>query len=233
MKSLFVTGTDTDVGKTFITAGIVKGFGAYGINAVPSKPLQTGCVNDVSEDLEFSLAIAGLSFPDPVLKKLSPLRFVPACSPHLAAELADIELDPSAMVKVLLSLESDFDCVVAEGAGGILVPLGNGKTMLDFMVELGWPVLLVSSDKLGTINHTLLSISALRHAGLDIAGVVINHTSPPSQLISQSNTAAIREYGNVEILGDVPYSPDNFPWYSFTDICKKLKGILTDELPGN
>ena len=233
MKSLFVTGTDTDVGKTFITAGITKHFADSGINVVPAKPLQTGCVNDIPGDLMYSLKTAGLSFYEPILRRLCPLRFGPACSPHLAAELADCQISLPGIVAGLVELMSDFECVVAEGAGGILVPLGNGKTMLDLMVELGWPVVLVSSDKLGTINHTLLSISALLNAGLDVTGVIINHASPPSDLISRGNTLAIKEYGKVEILGEIPYSPDQFPSDSFADICKQLKGKLSDELPGN
>ncbi|MCK5785156.1 MAG: dethiobiotin synthase [Candidatus Sabulitectum sp.] len=233
MRSLFITGTDTDVGKTVVTAGIVSGFVNSGVNATPAKPVQTGCVNGIAEDLEFSLRTAGLSFSEQVLNKLSPLRFTPACSPHLAAELADRLISLSEMVSGLHDLQSDFECVVAEGAGGVLVPLGNGKTMLDLMVKLNWPVVLVSSDRLGTINHTLLSISVLRHAGLCVAGVVIDHVFPPWELISESNARAIREYGKVNILGDIPYSPDSFPHDPFVEICGELKGILSDELPGD
>ncbi len=233
MKSLFITGTDTDAGKTFVTAGIVSGFVNQGVNAVAAKPVQTGCVNGIAEDLEFALKTACLSFTEPILKELCPLRFEPACSPHLAAELADYSISLPSMISNLLNLQTDFECVVAEGAGGIMVPLGNKKLMLDLMVELVWPVVLVSSDKLGTINHTLLSISALRQAGLDIAGVVINHTSPPSSLISKSNTVAIQEYGDVEILGEIPFSPEAFPHQSFVSICNKLKGILSYEFQGN
>ena len=233
MRSLFITGTDTGTGKTFITAGIVSGFITNGVNAVPAKPVQTGCVNGIAEDLEFSLHTAGLSFTEPVLKRLCPIRFTPACSPHLAAELADKSIVFSEMVSGLQELEYEYECIIAEGAGGVLVPLGNGKTMLDLMIELGWPVVLVSSDKLGTINHTLLSLSALRNAGLEVAGVVINHPSPPSSLISESNTRAIQEYGKVVVLGEIPFSPDSFPHDPFVKICKELKGVLSDEPPGN
>lgn len=233
MRSLFITGTDTDVGKTVVTAGIVSGFVNGGVNAVPAKPVQTGCVNDIAEDLELSLRTASLSFPDSVLQKLCPLRFAPACSPHLAAELADTSISLSGMVSGLHDLQSDFECVVAEGAGGICVPLGSGETMLDLMVQLGWPVVLVSSNKLGTINHTLLSVSALQRAGLEVAGIVVNHTIPPSSLISSSNIRAISEYGGVKILGEIPFSPDFFPHRSFVSICNKLKGTLSDELQGN
>ncbi len=232
MRSVFITGTDTNAGKTFITAGILKEFVNDGINAVPAKPVQTGCVNDIADDLEFSLNTSGLSFSEETKSKLCPLRFAPACSPHLAAEMANCSINLSDIVTSLKDLQFHFECVIAEGAGGILVPIGKSKTMLDLMIELGWPVVLVSPDKLGTINHTLLSLTTLRAAGLDIAGVIINHTSPPSSLITASNTKAIREYGKVNILGKVPFSPHSFPAQSFTAICSELKGILTDELQG-
>ncbi len=227
MRSLFVTGTDTDCGKTFVTAGILNGFISMGINAVPAKPVQTGCINGVSDDLEFSLKTAGLSFMEEVKYRLCPNRFTPACSPHLAAELAGSSLSAAAMASSLKDLQSSYQCVVAEGAGGILVPLGDGKTMLDLMVLLGWPVVLVSSDKLGTINHTLLSLEALRRAGIDVAGVVVNHITPPSPLISASNMQTIKNYGRTEILAEIPYSPDCFPAESFLGICTQLKGILS------
>ncbi|MCD6588404.1 MAG: dethiobiotin synthase [Candidatus Fermentibacteraceae bacterium] len=227
MKSLFITGTDTDCGKTFVTAGILSGFVSMGINAVPAKPVQTGCTNGVSEDLEFSLKTAGLSFPKAVKNRLCPCRFTPACSPHLAAKLAGTAISAAAMASSLKEIQSRFQCVVAEGAGGILVPLGGGKTMLDLMILLNWPVVLVSSDKLGTINHTLLSLEALRHAELDVAGVVVNHATPPSTLISRSNTETIKNYGRTKILAEIPHSPDCFPAQSFQGICTKLKGILS------
>ncbi len=227
MKSVFITGTDTDCGKTFVTAGILNGFVSMGINAVPAKPVQTGCKNGVSDDLEFSLKTAGLRFSEEVKNRLCPSRFTPACSPHLAAELAGTSLSTAAMASNLKDLQSSYQCVVAEGAGGILVPLGDGKTMLDLMVLLDWPVVLVSSDKLGTINHTLLSLEALHQAGVDVAGVVVNHTVPPCPLISTSNTETIRKYGRTEILAEIPYSTDSFPAQFFLGVCTELKGILS------
>jgi dethiobiotin synthase len=232
VRSLFVTGTDTGVGKTFVTAGIVRSFVNSGINAVPAKPVQTGCVNGIADDLEFSVATAGLILSDEIMKRLCPLRFAPACSPHLAAEQAKTCIDVSVSAEILRDLSLGFDCIVAEGAGGILVPLGGGKTMIDLMLALGWPVLLVSPDKLGTINHTLLSIQVLRSAGLEVCGVVISHVSPSSALPGKSNARAISEYGSVEILGEIPYSPESFPADSFTVICDKLRGFLKHESQG-
>lgn len=227
MRSLFITGTDTDSGKTFAAAGITAEFRRIGINAVPAKPVQTGCVNGISQDLLFTLKISGLSQVNFNLRELSPYVFRPACSPHLAAELSGVRIELEEIVGKMNHLSKAYDCVIAEGAGGVLVPLGPGKTMLDLMKELGWPVVLVSRDRLGAINHTLLSINALRNAGLEVAGVVVNHADPPSSLISKNNSLAIREYGEVEILGEIPFSPDRFPYRCFRDMCRTLKGILS------
>jgi len=226
LRSIFVTGTDTNAGKTFVTAGIVLGLRRLNIDAVPAKPVQTGCVNGLSSDLEFALGISGLE-PVPAEKqKLSPMVFRAECSPHLAAELEGRTIDLDELISGMEELARRYECVVAEGAGGILVPLGGGKTVLDLMKALNWPVLLVSRNRLGMINHTLLSIHALKHSALQLAGVVINHVDPPS-LISRSNIKAVNEFGNTEILGEIPCSPGGFPDRSFTGICLRLEGILS------
>ena len=226
MNSLFITGTDTDSGKTFVCAGIAAELRSRGIIAFPSKPVQTGCVNDIAPDLRFAMETAGIQAPAEQMKELSPLRFEQPCSPHLAAELAGTPINIHELAAKMKKLEVRYGPLIAEGAGGVMVPMGPGNTMLDFMRELGWPVVLVSTDRLGTINHTLLSISAIKDHGLELAGVVINHSAPPSKLISASNTRAIREYGAVSILGEVRYSPDVFPYESFRSICDNLEGRL-------
>ena len=226
MNSLFITGTDTDSGKTIVTAGITAELRRRGVNSIPAKPLQTGSVNGIAPDLAFSLDLSGIQLSEERKRELCPLLFEPACSPHLAAELAGEVIDIHELAVKMKTLADRYDMLVAEGAGGVLVPLGGGRTMLDFMKELGWPVVLVSRDRLGTINHTLLSITALRAYGLEIAGVVINHMEPPWKLISESNTRSIREYGGVGILGEVPFSPDGFPFAAFREICDNLKGTI-------
>lgn len=226
MKSLFVTGTDTDSGKTLVTAGITAELRRRGIDSIPAKPVQTGCVNHNTPDLNVALELCGISLQEHMKRELCPCTFEPACSPHLAAELAGEPIHIHELAVKMKTLAGRYDMLVAEGAGGVLVPMGGGHTMLDFMKELGWPVVLVSRNRLGTINHTLLSINALRAFGLELAGVVINHTEPPSPLISESNSRAIREYGEVRILGEVPFSPDVFPFHAFTGICDNLKGTI-------
>lgn len=225
MRSLFVTGTDTGAGKTFVTAGIVRELRRSGIGAVPAKPVQTGCVNGYMEDLEYSLEASGI-VPGPKEKReLCPLVYPHPCSPHLAAELAGEGIDTVALSEKMKRLDGRYPCVVAEGSGGVMVPLEKGRTMLDLMSMLGWPVVLVVSDRLGAINHTLLSIAALRSAGLELPGVVMNHLSPRSGCISLGNRTAIEEYGNIRILGEVPFSPGVFPEGAFREIVEGLKGI--------
>lgn len=223
MKSFFVTGTDTDVGKTFVTAGIVKALREAGIEAMPAKPVQTGCVNNIASDLEFTLSTSGINLPESIKEKLCPIRFEPACSPHLAAKLANTSIKIDKMVTNLIELKGSFESIIAEGAGGILVPLGDKTTMLDLMKKLNWPVLLVVANKLGAINHALLSISVLRESNINIAGVIINHTTNPDKLISENNIRTIEEYGEVDIIGEIPYSPTIFPIEEFQNIAEAME----------
>ncbi len=225
MRSFFVTGTDTDVGKTFVTAGIVKALRDSGIEAMPAKPVQTGCTNNIASDLEFVLSLSEINLPGSVKEKLCPIRFEPACSPHLAAELANTSIEIDKMVTNLNKLKSEYKTVIAEGAGGVLVPLGNYTTMLDFIKKLNWPVILVVANKLGAINHALLSISALRNADIEIAGVIVNHTTQPDKLIGQNNIFTIEKYGEVQVVGEIPYSPSTFPIKEFNKIVKTIKEI--------
>jgi dethiobiotin synthase len=156
-------------------------------------------------------------------KTMSPYQFEPACSPHLAAKMAGTEIDISEIVIAARALTSDYDFVIVEGAGGVLVPLnqraaseaqiifeGNrakpGSTMLDLMHALKFPVLLAARPGLGTINHTLLSLRALRTDGLDIAGIVfVAGTAAESGFIEDDNIATIEHFGKVPILGTIPY----------------------------
>ncbi|MEN8255798.1 MAG: dethiobiotin synthase [Verrucomicrobiota bacterium] len=209
MNGLFVTGTDTGIGKTALSALLLAELRRRSINAAPMKPVQTGCVAGGTggvPDLDYSLSMANLKVSPESYKNMSPYRFEPACSPHLAAEMAGTEIDIAEMVIAARALTSDYDFVIAEGAGGVLVPLNQRETMLDLMQALKFPVLLAARPGLGTINHTLLSIRALRADGLDIAGVVfVASTDDESGFIEDDNIATIEHFGKVPILGAIPY----------------------------
>lgn len=207
MKGLFITGTDTDVGKTAFSALLLAELRRRKINAAPMKPVQTGCDGNVP-DLDYSLAMASMSVDSSTYQSMSPYTFEPACSPHLAAEMAKTEIDIAEIVIAARTLASDYEFLIAEGAGGIMVPLNRQEMMLDLMQALKLPVLIVARPGLGTINHTLLSIRALRSDGLDIAGVVfVASTDKESGFIEEDNANTISQFGKVPVLGTIPYCP--------------------------
>ncbi len=205
MNGLFVTGTDTDIGKTALSALLLAELHRRNINAAPMKPAQTGCEGSVP-DLDYSLSMASMDVDEATYKNMSPYQFEPACSPHLVAEMAGTEIDIAEMVIAARTLASEYEFVIAEGAGGVVVPLNRHETMLDLMQALKLPVLIAARPGLGTINHTLLSIRALRSDGLDITGVVfVASTDKEFSFIEEDNGTTIEQFGKVPVLGTIPY----------------------------
>lgn len=171
MRGLFVTGTDTDAGKTTVTAALLRALSAAGVPALAVKPVQTGCTPDTN----------GLLAPDVACYESAGGRgivletFEPPCSPHLAAQLAGRPLTVSGL---LSRLEAVGEPMLVEGAGGIYVPLNDRETLLDLMAAAGLPVLLVVGNRLGCINHALLSLDALCGRGLHVCGMILNRPVP-------------------------------------------------------
>jgi dethiobiotin synthetase len=195
LRGVFVTGTDTGVGKTVLAAALAAALRAAGVDVAAFKPAVTGL--DESEpgrpaDHELLAAAAGRP-PDEV----APYRFGPPVSPHLAAELAGTALDPGALVAAARALHADV--VVAEGVGGLLVPLTLGFTVRDLAVELGWPVVVAARPGLGTISHSLLTVEAARAAGLDVRAVVLTPWPDEPSVMQRSNREAIERLGGVEV----------------------------------
>jgi dethiobiotin synthetase len=211
---LFITGTDTGVGKTIVTAGITYCLRGAGMDAVPMKPVQTGAVDSngqfVSPDLRFCLDICSLSPSAEQERLMSPYCYQTACSPHLAAKTAGAEMDLSHIIECYNTLSGLHDAVVVEGAGGVLAPVDESRTMLDVMTRLSLPVVVVARSGLGTINHTLLTLRALKNAGLEVIGVVFSDgpESPP-ELIADDNIRTITRIADTVSLGRVePLSGD-------------------------
>ncbi len=180
MRGLFVTGTDTGVGKTVLSAALMLRFS----DACYWKPIQTGTDDDTAEVRRLSggrVFDQGVRLPDPV-------------SPHLAARRAGTKIDLDALVPN----RDSHAAYVVEGAGGVLVPVNDSRLMIDLMVRLEIPVVVATRTTLGTINHTLLTLEALRARSLQIAGVVMIGDA------NLDNRAAIEQYGRVRVLGDMP-----------------------------
>jgi dethiobiotin synthase len=184
VQGFFVTGTDTDVGKTVVSAWLVGRLGAY-----YWKPVQAG--NHPETDSAIVGRLSGAS-PDRILPEAYVLP--EPIAPHEAARRAGTTIE---MAK--LTLPACDGPVVVEGAGGLLVPLNDKAYVIDLASELHLPIILVARSTLGTINHTLLSLEAIRRRGLPLAGVVVNGPETPH------NRAAIERYGQVEIIAEIPW----------------------------
>lgn len=210
---LFITGTDTGVGKTVVSAALVSLLRMRGVDAVPMKPVQTGCRRQAGQwrapDLEFCLRMAGLTASRAHRRQMAPYCFKPACSPHLAAAIQRRRIEITPVVDAFHALQRRHSFVIAEGAGGILAPLNERETMLDLMAALVIPVVLVARPGLGTINHTLLSLRELRRARLTVAGVIFNQTQKKrGGLVERDNIAVIERQGQVRVLGRLPFIVD-------------------------
>lgn len=237
-RGIFITGTDTGVGKTVIAAGILRWLRKQGIDAVPMKPVQTGAKRRgnklVAQDLEFCLAAAGLCPPDSEKRLMLPYAYKPACSPHLAGRLAGKPPEITEVVNCADTLLQNHRLLVVEGAGGVMAPLNENETMLDLMKRLSYPVVVVARLGLGTINHTLLSLQTLRAAGSKLLGVVFNHTEPPQsthRFIEEDNPKIVARFSRVTVLGKLRYfknlSPDSEEvWQHFEADVPGLKNIL-------
>ena len=210
MKGVFITGTDTGIGKTFVAAVLLKALRDVGVNAAPMKPVQTGCARRrgiwIAPDLEFSLDLADMRPVDGERELMAPYCFQPAWSPHLAAQDAGVRISIPRITGAFRRLAKGRGFVVVEGAGGVLVPIDGRRTMLDLMVALDLPVILVARPGLGTINHTLLSLAAMRQAGLNVSGVVLNQAYPGRRgVIERDNRTVIARLGATPVLADLQH----------------------------
>ena len=194
MRGCFVTGTDTGVGKTVVAAAIVASLRGRGVAVSARKPVLTGLeASDPGVALDHELLeLAGGGRAE----EIAPLRFGPAVSPHLAAELVGGEIDVAA---VLADLRAAPAPVVVEGIGGLLVPIAEGWDVRALARELGLGVVIVARAALGTINHTLLTIEAARAGGLDLRAVVLTPWPAVPEALELSNRATIERLGGVPV----------------------------------
>lgn len=211
---LFITGTNTEVGKTIVTAGLLRHLRARGLDVVPMKPVQTGGVPGpeglAAPDLEVHLKAAGMTIGPDDRALISPYVYEPACSPHLAGRMAGAYPSIDHCCACARKLGEAHDGVLIEGAGGLLVPLDEDETLLSLIIQLEVPVLIVAHIGLGTVNHSLLTIDALREAEVPIAGVIFNAPAPGTgeDFIAKDNPDAVARFGGVDILGNVPWLGD-------------------------
>jgi dethiobiotin synthetase len=201
VRGLFVTGTDTGVGKTIVSAALVAAMASEGERVSAYKPAVTGVGEEQGawpRDHELLARMAGMT-PEEV----APLRYAPAVSPHLAAAMAGERIDPTQLIEHARTLAQKGTLIV-EGVGGLLVPFGEDFTVRELAVELALPLLIAARPGLGTINHTLLTLQAARAAGLDVRAVVLTPWPQKPSTLEQSNRETIARMGEIEVLGLAP-----------------------------
>ncbi|MHB1175796.1 MAG: dethiobiotin synthase [Sulfuriferula sp.] len=204
-RGYFVTGTDTGVGKTLITAALLRFFAQRGLRATGMKPVAAGCEwrDGVAywDDVE-QLRAAGNA--DAAQALVNPYHFEAAIAPHIAAAQAGMTIQLDVIARTCDALHAQADVVIVEGAGGFRVPLNDHQDMADLARKLSLPVILVVGMRLGCINHALLSAEAIRQTGLPLAGWVANRIDPAMAQFDAS-LATLQQRLNMPLLGVVPW----------------------------
>jgi dethiobiotin synthetase len=198
---VFVTGTDTGVGKTVLSAALLAAIAAAGSRVRAHKPVLTGLDEPVGSwprDHELLGAVAGMA-----AEEVAPVRYGPAASPHLAAELAGEALEYRGLLgrarEAIAEAQRSDAAIVVEGVGGLLAPLTGERNVRDLAGELGLPLLVASRPCLGTISHTLLTLEAARASGLEVAAVILTPWPARPSSIELSNRETIARLGRIEV----------------------------------
>jgi dethiobiotin synthetase len=195
-SGVFVTGTDTEVGKTVVAAVIARSLAAGGRRVAVFKPAVSGLDEGGEADHELLRRASGSEQSD---DQIAPYRYGPPVSPHLGAELAGEPIDPARLRAMAALATRDGEVLVCEGVGGLMVPLTLGYLVRDFARDLALPVVIAARPGLGTINHTLLTVEAAQAVGLEVATVVLTPWPGSPSDVERSNLEAIQRLGGVEV----------------------------------
>lgn len=206
-KGLFITGTDTGVGKTVIAGAIIAALRSRGINTGAMKPIETGCVT-VGKSLHpsdgaFLKKMAQMEEP---LNYITPSCFESPLSPFVASEMEGREVELRKIRDHFKRLTEKYDAIIVEGIGGLLVPIRKDYFVLDLIKEFELPIVVVARASIGTINHTLLTVNYAIKEGLNIAGIIINFSrSLEGNIAESTNPHAIQLLTNIPLIGVFPY----------------------------
>jgi dethiobiotin synthetase len=209
-RGVFIAGTDTDVGKTMVTAALAVWLRAEGCDVGVMKPVHTGCRHPAGRQPppDTALLMRAAQTRDP-LELVTPYRLRQPLSPLAAARAEGRAIDPRHLRAAYRALADRHEIVLVEGSGGLLVPATPTATMADLIGDWGLPVILVARAGLGTLNHTLLSIEAARRRRLTIGGIILNHAHPISggrrDPSVAGNGALLRELTGLPVVGPLPY----------------------------
>lgn len=190
----FVSGIDTNIGKSYATGYLAKKYILEGHKTITQKLIQTGNTG-FSEDIELHRQIMGTGlFPEDYVLLTCPVILPYPASPHLAANLQKTAIQCESITKATKELESQYDIVLVEGAGGLMVPITEELLTIDYIQEQKYPVILVTSGRLGSINHTLLSLEALKSRNITLHSIVFNLSPQTDKFIENETIRYIQEY---------------------------------------
>ena len=230
-KAVFITGTDTGVGKTAVTAALAALLQGKGLLTGVIKPFQTGTELDGLIDVEFIYGFLGKDF---VLSEVSPCRLRTPLSPYRAASIEGVEIPLEDIIEHTRDYISRNDVTLIEGAGGLCVPVTESYMMADLAVDLDAPMVIVARPGLGTLNHTALSLEYARQRGARVLGVVINGFPESADVASATNPAVLRDVFSVNILGVLPRFPGlDVEGGSFSELTKAGESCFSPLFGGN
>ena len=199
-RGVFVTGTDTGVGKTLVACALIHALAARGARVVPMKPIAAGASGEMNEDTAALIRAAGRGDP----RDVTPLLLREPMAPHIAAAREGKSLSLAPVMAAFRRLETQGDFVVVEGVGGFKVPLAEGLDTVDLAGALALPVVLVVGLRLGCLNHALLTADAIAAAGLGLAGWIANAIDPHMP-VADENVAALRARLQAPLVGRLPF----------------------------
>ncbi|MDE2439592.1 MAG: dethiobiotin synthase [Betaproteobacteria bacterium] len=203
-QAYFLTGTDTEIGKTFVTCALLHRARRDGLRAAGLKPIAAGTdVAGLNEDVENIRAASSVELPTNLI---NPYCFTPPIAPHIAAAEAGVRIDFAAIKSACETARRQADWIIVEGVGGFCVPLGDRKGSDDLAVELDLPVIMVVGMRLGCISHALLTAEAIAARGLHLAGWVANRIDPAMSRFDE-NLATLKSRLTSPLLGVVPHAP--------------------------
>lgn len=211
IKGFFITGTDTGVGKTVVTACLLSLFRKYRLDVGVMKPIETGVTRQALSDAEFLIKAAGT---ESALADVSPIRFKTPASPLQASRIEKRPIDIKLILQKFRDLADKHEYMLVEGVGGILAPITEKYLVIDLIRELRLPLIVVCRHTLGTINHTLLTVKTAQAKGITVHGIIFNQTTPKNSPIEKAQPALVSELTEVPIVGEFPYikniSPASF-----------------------
>lgn len=209
--NFFVTGTDTDIGKTFFSTLLIRGLRAQGVNAIGMKPISCG-------DLDDPRALADASEFTGPMELINPVSFDQPVAPFTAAVLSGRQIDVSTILKSFQALKTNYQSVIVEGAGGWMVPILPNYFMADLALELGIPVLIVAENKLGTLNHTLLTVDSLQRRGVPCAGLILNNRHTRQDDATTTNRAILETLLPIPIRAELQPGQTVLDMAAFADL---------------